>query len=114
MGLKVVTPPMCAACEVGEAIWLTDGAGVRWEGVVSEVRRGALDVEVRRVAEDPRGLPRLVAVQALAKGGRDEAAVEAMTEVGVDEIVGVGRLAQHREVDRSHCGEMAVDRRRSC
>jgi 16S rRNA (uracil1498-N3)-methyltransferase len=30
----------------------------------------------------------LVVVQALAKGGRDEDAVEAMTEVGVDDVVG--------------------------
>jgi 16S rRNA (uracil1498-N3)-methyltransferase len=30
----------------------------------------------------------LVVVQALAKGGRDEDAVEAMTEVGVDEFIG--------------------------
>jgi 16S rRNA (uracil1498-N3)-methyltransferase len=72
----------------GEPIWLTDGTGTRWEGVVGEVRRGALDVDVTTVAKQPRPSPRLVVFQALAKGGRDEAAVEAMTEVGVDEIIG--------------------------
>jgi 16S rRNA (uracil1498-N3)-methyltransferase len=72
----------------GESIWLTDGVGTRWEGVVDEVRRGGLDVAVERVVTEPRSVPRLVVFQALAKGGRDEAAVEAMTEVGVDEIVG--------------------------
>jgi 16S rRNA (uracil1498-N3)-methyltransferase len=46
-----------------------------------------LDIEVKDVIEEPRPEPRLVAVQALAKGGRDESAVEAMTEVGVDEII---------------------------
>lgn len=71
----------------GEPIWLTDGAGTRWEGVVADVRRGGLDVEVTAVVDVPVDRPRLVAVQALAKGGRDEAAVEAMTEIGVDEIV---------------------------
>lgn len=71
----------------GEAIWLSDGRGTRWEGTVATVRRGALDIAVERVTTEPAGRPRLVAVQALAKGGRDEAAVEAMTEVGVDEII---------------------------
>jgi 16S rRNA (uracil1498-N3)-methyltransferase len=32
--------------------------------------------------------PRFTVVQALAKGGRDEQAVETMTEIGVDEVVG--------------------------
>ncbi|HVS68113.1 MAG TPA: 16S rRNA (uracil(1498)-N(3))-methyltransferase [Mycobacteriales bacterium] len=72
---------------VGEPIWLTDGAGTRWEGAVGEVRRGALDVDVEHVVSEPAASPRLVAVQALAKGGRDEAAIEAMTEIGVDEVV---------------------------
>lgn len=72
----------------GEPIWLTDGHGMRWEGVVVEVRRGALDVDVVRVVEEPLPTPRLVVAQALAKGGRDEAAVEAMTEVGVDAVIG--------------------------
>lgn len=73
---------------VGEVIWLTDGVGSRWEGVVTEVRRGALDLDVKQAVAELQPSPRLVAVQALAKGGRDEAAIEAMTEVGVDEIVG--------------------------
>lgn len=72
----------------GEAIWLTDGDGTRWEGVVAEVRRGSLDVDIARIVNEEALSPRLVVIQALAKGGRDEDAVEAMTEVGVDEIVG--------------------------
>jgi 16S rRNA (uracil1498-N3)-methyltransferase len=73
---------------VGEPVALTDGSGLLGRGVVSAVRRGALDVEVHGVDRLPAPALRLVVVQALAKGGRDEAAVEAMTEVGVDEIVG--------------------------
>jgi 16S rRNA (uracil1498-N3)-methyltransferase len=71
----------------GEPIALTDGAGLIGHGVVSSVRRGGLDVEVRNTERVPSPSARLIAVQALAKGGRDEAAVEAMTEVGADEIV---------------------------
>lgn len=55
---------------------------------MSGVRRGELDAEVERVVHEPPPQPRLVVVQALAKGGRDEDAVEAMTEIGVDEIIG--------------------------
>jgi 16S rRNA (uracil1498-N3)-methyltransferase len=71
----------------GEVVWLTDGRGARWEGVVAAARRGALEVDISEVAEIPVERPRLVVVQALAKAGRDEAAVEAMTEIGVDEVV---------------------------
>lgn len=71
----------------GEAIWLTDGAGTRWEGVVADVRRGGLDVELSGVVEEAASQPLLVVAQALAKGGRDEDAVESMTEVGVDEVI---------------------------
>jgi 16S rRNA (uracil1498-N3)-methyltransferase len=73
---------------VGEAIDLSDGAGVVIRGVVSEVRRGELSVEVRERLDVPAPTPRLTVVQALAKGGRDEQAVESMTEVGVDHVVG--------------------------
>jgi 16S rRNA (uracil1498-N3)-methyltransferase len=54
---------------------------------VGEARKDALVVAVERREQVPAPQPRLVVVQALAKGGRDEDAVEAMTEVGVDEIV---------------------------
>ena len=73
---------------VGESIWLTDGQGARGAGAVVAVRRGSLDVEVADWSTDQPASPRLVVAQALAKGGRDEAAVEAMTEIGVDEVIG--------------------------
>ena len=72
----------------GEAVWVGDGAGVIVEGVVATVERGAVTVDVARRREVAQPTPRFVVVQALAKGGRDEDAVEAMTEVGVDEVVG--------------------------
>ena len=72
----------------GEVVDLTDGAGFLVHGVVADLARGRLVVDVRERVEVPAPDPRLVVVQALAKGGRDEDAVEAMTEVGVDEVVG--------------------------
>jgi len=71
----------------GEDVWVGDGAGTIVEGVVATVARGAVTVDVVRRREIARPAPRFVVVQALAKGGRDEDAVESMTEVGVDEIV---------------------------
>jgi 16S rRNA (uracil1498-N3)-methyltransferase len=72
----------------GEPLDLTDGAGALVHAVVLEVRRGEVAATVReRVAVEPPAL-RLTVVQALARGGRDEQAVESMTEVGVDSVVG--------------------------
>ena len=73
---------------VGEPVEVTDGAGTVVSGSVAEVRRGVVVVDVvgRRVVPAPS--PRFVVVQAAAKGGRDTDAVEAMTEVGVDAVVG--------------------------
>jgi 16S rRNA (uracil1498-N3)-methyltransferase len=73
---------------VGEPVDVTDGAGTLANGVVAEVRRGELAVDVRELSHVPAPSPRLTVVQALARGGRDEQAVEAMTEVGVDHVVG--------------------------
>ena len=71
----------------GEALILSDGRGGTASGTVTAVRRGSVDVAVNaRHRADPPD-PRLVVVQAIAKGDRGELAVQAMTEVGVDEIV---------------------------
>ncbi len=51
------------------------------------VRRDEIDCAVRRRVDAVAPRPRLVVVQALAKGDRGERAVEMLTEVGVDEIV---------------------------
>jgi 16S rRNA (uracil1498-N3)-methyltransferase len=73
---------------VGEHVDVGDGCGRIAHGVIAEVARGRIVVDVETRGELPPSSPRLVVVQALAKGGRDLDAVEAMTEVGVDEIVG--------------------------
>jgi 16S rRNA (uracil1498-N3)-methyltransferase len=72
---------------VGEHLLLTDGAGLRVEAEVVAVASASLDLVVVSVAHDPAPSPRLVLVQALAKNDRDDQAVEAATECGVDEVV---------------------------
>jgi 16S rRNA (uracil1498-N3)-methyltransferase len=72
---------------IGEPVVLTDGNGQRRAGVVEGVGRDWLDVRCQPIISVPAPAPRLIAVQALAKGDRAELAVELMTELGVDEIV---------------------------
>jgi 16S rRNA (uracil1498-N3)-methyltransferase len=71
----------------GEALMLSDGAGGTASGTVTAVRRGSVDVKVTALSRADPPDPRLIVVQAIAKGDRGELAVQAMTEVGVDEIV---------------------------
>jgi 16S rRNA (uracil1498-N3)-methyltransferase len=73
---------------IGEPIDLTDGLGALVHATVTEVHKGGLVAEVRSVEVEETPSPRFIVVQALAKGGRDEQAVETMTEIGVDEVVG--------------------------
>ena len=72
---------------VGERLTLGDGRGGVADAVVAAIGRGSLELSItsRRYVEAPD--PRLVVVQGIAKGDRGELAVQAMTEVGVDEIV---------------------------
>lgn len=71
----------------GEAVTLGDGRGTWLDGEVieAEPKRVRIRVTAARV-EDP-AWPRVVLAQALAKGDRDELAVQAATELGVDEVV---------------------------
>jgi 16S rRNA (uracil1498-N3)-methyltransferase len=72
---------------VGEQVLLTDGVGHRVEAVVERIGAGELWLRLQTVTREPQPDPSFVLVQALAKGDRDEQAVEAATEVGVDEVV---------------------------
>jgi 16S rRNA (uracil1498-N3)-methyltransferase len=72
---------------VGEQVDLSDGRGARAVCVVAEVGRDVVVLEVLSRSAEPAPAPRLVLVQALAKGDRGELAVELATEVGVDEVV---------------------------
>ncbi|MFU8851890.1 16S rRNA (uracil(1498)-N(3))-methyltransferase [Micromonospora sp. SL1-18] len=72
---------------VGEEMLLADGRGGTAGAVVTAVGRGTLDLAVTSRGYVDASVPRLVVVQGIAKGDRGELAVQAMTEVGVDEIV---------------------------
>lgn len=72
---------------VGESVDIADGAGKRLTGTVSSVAPAALTVECASVTVEERPDVRLVLVQALAKGDRDELAIETSTELGIDAVV---------------------------
>lgn len=71
----------------GELVVVSDGRGSSAEGQVVAVERDRLTLVLGEVTTEPAPEPRLVVVQALAKGDRGELAVATMTEVGVDVVV---------------------------
>ncbi|AZZ49025.1 16S rRNA (uracil(1498)-N(3))-methyltransferase [Rathayibacter rathayi] len=72
---------------VGEIVRVGDGRGLVATAVVESAEAARVVLAVESVQESPVPSPRLVLVQALAKGDRDELAVQAATELGVDEVV---------------------------
>ena len=72
---------------VGEAVDLADGRGTRASCTVVAVGGDEVRLDVVSRTTEPPPAPRLVLVQALAKGDRGELAVELATEVGVDEVL---------------------------
>lgn len=72
---------------LGEAVDLADGSGKRVTGVVTATGASELTIECRTVSTEDRPDIRLVLVQALAKGDRDELAAETATELGIDAVV---------------------------
>lgn len=71
----------------GETVLVTDGAGHQGTCTVIGVDRATLTVRIETVADAPVQRPRLVLVQALAKGDGSDLAVRTATELGADEIV---------------------------
>lgn len=82
---------------VGEQLAFSDGRGTIVHGTVVEAAGGVLAIEVERAEhiEEPR--PALWLAQALAKGDRDELAIQAATELG---IAGVIPWSAERSVSR--------------
>jgi len=72
---------------VGEQVLLTDGTGHRADAVVQSVGTGILRLRLGATSQEQQPGSRFVLVQALAKGDRGEQAIEAATELGVDEVV---------------------------
>jgi 16S rRNA (uracil1498-N3)-methyltransferase len=72
---------------IGEAIAVSDGSKTKIRGKVSKVSKETLEIAVESVdaLEEPQA--KLVLVQALAKGDRDELAIQACTELGVSGVI---------------------------
>lgn len=81
----------------GERLSIGDGRGTVVRGAVVEAPQGVLALQVEEVVHEPEPTPALWLVQALAKGDRDELAVQAATELGV---AGVIPWAAERSVSR--------------
>jgi 16S rRNA (uracil1498-N3)-methyltransferase len=71
----------------GDAILLGNGRGVTVGGTVTAADPAGVVVRVERVENTARNRQLVMLVQALAKGGRDELAVQAATELGVDAVI---------------------------
>lgn len=76
-----------ARVRVGEVLRIADGRGTVVSGPVTTLGKDTLELAVETVEHQDAPRPSLTLVQALAKGGRDEMAVQAATEIGVDRVV---------------------------
>ena len=76
-----------ARTRVGEYLSIGNGRGLVVSGPVTGVAPGELSLLVEAVREQPRPAPELWLVQALAKGDRDELAVQAATELGASGVI---------------------------
>jgi len=72
---------------VGEAIALTNGRGLKARGVVRAVAPKQLTIAVHSVETIESPVVSFTLVQAVAKGDRDELAVQAATELGAGKVV---------------------------
>ena len=71
----------------GENVDIVDGDGTRLRGTVRSAEPALLEIDVLEVVAEPDIDCELTLVQALAKGDRDEQAIEAATELGVDAVL---------------------------
>jgi 16S rRNA (uracil1498-N3)-methyltransferase len=76
-----------ARVRVGERISVSDGDGLLATGSVTSTDGGVVSVEVETAQRHPAPSPELWLAQALAKGDRDELAVQAATELGVSGVI---------------------------
>jgi 16S rRNA (uracil1498-N3)-methyltransferase len=86
-----------ARVRLGERIAIGDGSGFLVWGAVVSASAGELAIEVDEVRHEPEPEPPLWLAQALAKGDRDELAVQAATELGA---AGIIPWAAERSVSR--------------
>jgi 16S rRNA (uracil1498-N3)-methyltransferase len=92
---------------VGESVLLSDGRGGLARARAASVGRDRVVFDVLGRTAHPLPEPRFVVVQALPKGERADLAVEALTELGVDEILpwsATRSISQWRGPDRIERG----------
>ena len=98
-----------ARVRIGERIAIGDGSGFLAWGAVVAASAGELAIEVDEVRHDPEPEPAIWLAQALAKGDRDELAIQAATELGA---AGVIPWAAERSVSRWDGAKAAKGRER--
>ncbi len=94
---------------VGQTVSIGNGAGLVVEGEVVTAEHSVLTIRVATVETTRRREPAVFLAQALAKGDRDELAVQAATELGVD---GVIPWAAARSISRWEGAKVAKGRDR--
>ncbi len=72
---------------MGESILLADGAGTGVQAEVVDIGKAEFSARVTQVFEKQPAKIKWTAVQGLAKGPRSDIAIEALTELGVDEVI---------------------------
>jgi 16S rRNA (uracil1498-N3)-methyltransferase len=72
---------------VGESVSIGNGAGTIAVGAIVVAEHTRLEIAVETVLYEPRAAPAIFLAQALAKGDRDERAIQAATELGVDGVI---------------------------
>jgi 16S rRNA (uracil1498-N3)-methyltransferase len=73
--------------QVGEAVAISDGQATSVRGRVSAISKDWLEIEVSVIEAIQEPKTQIFLVQALAKGDRDELAIQASTELGVLGII---------------------------
>jgi 16S rRNA (uracil1498-N3)-methyltransferase len=71
----------------GQTVMIGNGRGLVATGEVIDATSAELTIDVETVQLVERPQPSITLVQALAKGDRDELAIQASTELGVDRVV---------------------------
>ncbi len=69
----------------GDSLQLSDGAGLRIHAELVDAANGV--ARVLSAGQDERPVTRLSLIQALAKTGHDEQAIDMATQIGVDDVV---------------------------
>ncbi|GAA2063383.1 16S rRNA (uracil(1498)-N(3))-methyltransferase [Leifsonia soli] len=93
----------------GESVLIGNGRGLVASGEVLVSTNTELTIDVESVSRVERATPGITLVQALAKGDRDELAIQAATELGVDAVV---PWAASRSVSRWEGPKVAKGRER--